>query len=764
MRDRRPTLVGVFLALTALLTGPGASASAQGRAAAAPEPVSRSAAPVHSITFAARQCDSYGQVMANLARNDIQESLQDLGKNTVYTSGQPIDPAIEEANDDCRPLNGWKFDIGSGFGKSGDLSTVTNRSNTAGPTRNGVPRLGSDGRPSGGTLDGAVTYTLTDTETTNAGRNALWVQGGLVGDPLMQGAFGKGTYGFAALRCAVDNLNGDNVETVAFPSPAVHEYCFAYYVSPEPGSGSITITKRITGVGAIAQDFDFASDLTYNPSGTFELDPTATQPASQTFLRADSASYGKPYTVTEQVPDGWTLTGLECTAVRPGGGTPTSTWTTDLASANATITLGSQDNVTCTYTDQPPQTAGLTVRKVTTGAWGGPFDFTVHETSGADPDITGTVSTSAVDTSATAVRRETVPAGQYTITEHLPTVAGGRWENTGAYCNSTARPILPRGADPSIDLDLRADTNADCTFTNRWVSDGRITVYLRTLGGTGTGTFNGTYLASPDANTPTQIDADATTKAPGVDELATDRTGVPLTDYTIRSNGPLTTTEGRWEFVSFTCDDGSSAPADTRTLTTHLTAPKPHVTCLAIYRLVPASTLEVLKLADGPADLHPGPVVVEVNCDDGAFGRVVLPAGDKSAQLPEPLRFLDPARCTVTEPDNGADPAAEVTTTGLVTHDDTTDVPAGSPLPLDFTVTTPQQDYRATVHNTYRLPAPPPPTPTPQPTPHPHPHPHPGHLAATGSDHTTALLAAALAVALATAGGVLFLTARHRRS
>nr|WP_233533389.1 DUF5979 domain-containing protein [Kitasatospora sp. SolWspMP-SS2h] len=177
-----------------------------------------------------------------------------------------------------------------------------------------------------------------------------------------------------------------------------------------------------------------------------------------------------------------------------------------------------------------------------------------------------------------------------------------------------------------------------------------------------------------------------------------------------------------------------------------------------------------MKTTDGPAELHPGPVVVEVTCDDGAFGRVVLPAGESTANLPEPLRFLDPARCTVTEPDNGADPAAEVTTTGQAVHDDTTDLPAGSPLPPSFTVTTPRQDHRATVHNTYRLPAPPPPTPTPAPTPPPHPAPHPappphpGHLTATGDDSTTALPAAAIAATPALAGGVLLLAARHRRS
>ena len=45
-------------------------------------------------------------------RNDIQESLEDLGPDTPYTSGQPIDPAIEAASQpNCTPLNEWRFTL-----------------------------------------------------------------------------------------------------------------------------------------------------------------------------------------------------------------------------------------------------------------------------------------------------------------------------------------------------------------------------------------------------------------------------------------------------------------------------------------------------------------------------------------------------------------------------------------------------------------------------------------------------------------------------
>ena len=52
--------------------------------------------------------------------------------------------------------------------------------------------------------------------------NHLWLQGGTPTDPVL---FGDpqfaGRYGFGALRCAIDDLNGDNVETIQFPRARV---------------------------------------------------------------------------------------------------------------------------------------------------------------------------------------------------------------------------------------------------------------------------------------------------------------------------------------------------------------------------------------------------------------------------------------------------------------------------------------------------------------------------------------------------------------
>ncbi len=87
------------------------------------------------VTFAARSCPSYSDIDANKARNDIQESLEDLGPDSPYNSnGQLVNPAVEEASpqDACNPLPDWTFPLGTGeqggasTGPWGSLSIVTN--------------------------------------------------------------------------------------------------------------------------------------------------------------------------------------------------------------------------------------------------------------------------------------------------------------------------------------------------------------------------------------------------------------------------------------------------------------------------------------------------------------------------------------------------------------------------------------------------------------------------------------------------------------
>jgi hypothetical protein len=138
------------------------------------------------VTIAARSCPTYDAIAANLARNDIQESLQDLGPDTPYRSGQPIDPQIEaDAQPLCQPLPGWRFTLGRGYvtravnGPWGSLSIVTNPFADSIVTQDSVPLLNATGVDTGRRLEGAVTLTLSDEQANLASRrSALWLQGG----------------------------------------------------------------------------------------------------------------------------------------------------------------------------------------------------------------------------------------------------------------------------------------------------------------------------------------------------------------------------------------------------------------------------------------------------------------------------------------------------------------------------------------------------------------------------------------------------------
>ena len=108
------------------------------------------------VTIAARECDEYSDIRANLARNDIQESLNDLGADTLYESGDPVDPVRELAGQPtCRPITGWQFTFGDGIiagaskGPWGSLSIVTAPEADLPVTEASVPARDWDGNPYG---------------------------------------------------------------------------------------------------------------------------------------------------------------------------------------------------------------------------------------------------------------------------------------------------------------------------------------------------------------------------------------------------------------------------------------------------------------------------------------------------------------------------------------------------------------------------------------------------------------------------------------
>jgi hypothetical protein len=644
---RRAAVLGAVLATVAGTIVPAQAA----QAAHMPRAYSYSRPqPGYTITFVARDCPAYSDVMANRARNNIMEALQDLGKDSVYTYDQAVDPSIEEPNDpDCTPLNGWQFEMGSDYTKSGQLSNVTGSPLViTGDTRSNVPILSPDGNPSGKTLDGALIYTLSSQQIDLAKNGVLWVQGGTVDNPQLENRYGD-KYGFASLRCAVDNNNADNVEYVAYPSGYRNVFCYAYYVSPAPTPAEVTITKKIAGTTSITQGFTFRSNLSYARSGTFGLAVDNGRPSSEGFVRANSTALGGTYDVKEEIPDGWKLDSITCS--RTGTAITASTWTIDQASASVAISLSGKDHVTCVYTDSPPLTPTLVIWKVTGGRAGGPFTFEVR--GPVNHDLTAT--TTAAEEPREATEGGTSPAdyapGTYTVTEKMPAATSyGSWQFEQAYCNThTLR--TGRSADPKISVELKNNLGDDCFFRNVFKPAGHIIVRLKTIGGTGTAFA---FITSP-TRYPKPRPFKGTTIEDSREVTAYDERDLPLEDYRIESAGPIADPDkGSWTLDSFACAKGDYIRSGQQQVTIHLTEAEPDADCLAVYKWNPAATVEVVKTAHGTRAARSGPAVVEIGCADQATGRVVLTETGARATLPEPLYLHKDVTCQVSEPRNGA--------------------------------------------------------------------------------------------------------------
>ena len=154
------------------------------------------------VTFAARVCPEYTDIFANRARNDIVESLKDLGPDTQYDdSGVLINPAYEDfipPQTNCESLPGWQFTLGTGYesravtGDWGSLSKVTGAYDTSIVTQDSTPLLDDDASPvPDTTVPGATTIELTDAQRAQANNpDQLWAQGGTPTDPVRLGGLG----------------------------------------------------------------------------------------------------------------------------------------------------------------------------------------------------------------------------------------------------------------------------------------------------------------------------------------------------------------------------------------------------------------------------------------------------------------------------------------------------------------------------------------------------------------------------------------------
>jgi uncharacterized repeat protein (TIGR01451 family) len=531
------------------------------------------------VTIAARECPAYTDITANRARNDIQESLQDLGANTPYDAKQPISPAIENTNQpNCSPLPSWTFTLGKGYktravsGPWGNLSIVTEPYSTSIVTQPSVPLLDTNGTPTGQSIDGAVTIELTKAQLDRAAKaNSLWIQGGTVSDPILNQQF-PGEYGFGALRCSIDNLNGDNVEWISYPSGAEHVFCYAYYVKPPPTSGTIVIRKEVQNVaGGATETFNFDGNLSFNAGGNFSIKlNNQTSNSAPPFYRAS----GETWTAREIVPPGWVLANLSCTK------TGTSGITTDLGAARVSIALAPADRVVCTFTNalRPPE-GRLYIRKITEGGLG-IFDFDVFPESGGDKKE----ARARTDEEGVAAEAEPSPLkvkpGVYRIEERLPGSDTGKWRLDEAYCNAKERKIKRlrrrRASLGSVQVKIEDQRGAACTFENEFIPDGSIAIDKTTQGGTGTAGFTIQPVDDPQ----TSFEQAATTKRENEPTRArgddTDR--ILLGSYVIQETEPAPVGDRTWRLSQVQCD-GQIVPSDEGRVTVRLTRAEPKVRC-----------------------------------------------------------------------------------------------------------------------------------------------------------------------------------------
>ena len=267
-------------------------------------------------------------------------------------------------------------------------------------------------------------------------------------------------------------------------------FCYAYYVTPPPTSGSIVIRKRVEG-GA-SQVFNFDGNLSFNADGRFDITLNNQESAnSPVFYRAAGRPGGRTSSCRRLVVDRARLSEDGESAVD-----------TDLAAAEVRITLAARDNVVCTFTNAlTPPDGQLFIEKITRGSTG-LFNFDIFP-SGADrPSAEARARTEEPNVPVAAQPSPlTVSPGSYRIEEQLPTSRAGEWRLRRVFCN--AKPVRirrPRRTTSSVNVTIEPGQGAACTFVNKFVPKGAIVIDKMTVGGTGTAGFTISPVRDPETS------------------------------------------------------------------------------------------------------------------------------------------------------------------------------------------------------------------------------------------------------------------------
>jgi uncharacterized repeat protein (TIGR01451 family) len=392
-----------------------------------------------------------------------------------------------------------------------------------------------------------------------------------------------------AHSCAVDNLNGDNVEFVSYPAQVDHVYCFAYYVSPPKGSGTIIVRKHVAGApaGTPAQTFQFRGNVSFDNSdpvnhpddGRFALTASPSNDAEAAFVR----EAGSLWNFRELDPGGQIASiTVSCTSANRTS-TITNPDPNPARPHGVEVALADGDTVTCTYTNtHRPPPVGLTVQKITRGGVG---TFPMSVSGLGSFELTTTQPGTPAEKTLSAE-----PGSTHTITETLPESDTGTWTAESITCKGVRQRLLRSGArsTASATVTLPQTGGTVCTFVNRFIPAGRITIRKLTRGGTATATF---YVEpQPQVEPPKRFVQRATTTAPDTPATAlpvdpADSTvRIPLGTYTIQELAPFVD-NGTWNLVAVLCDGVEPEPAAAGAIRVELTRADPEVECTFTDRL-----------------------------------------------------------------------------------------------------------------------------------------------------------------------------------
>ena len=286
-----------------------------------------------------------------------------------------------------------------------------------------------------------MTFDLNQDEIDLAGKADLWVQGGRSTIRSTTRTF-PGKYGFGALRCAIDNLNGDNVEFVSYPQGRQPRLLLLLRRLPPPDPRHDHRQEADHPGRPGHPDLPLHRQHLLRPQPRLLPRDGLLQPqgrAGQGGVDQLRSRRGAPQRCPLDLPGG-VHPGLDpavgevrepdrVSKFEPPIGPPAE-------GGKVSVRLAGNDTVTCTYVNERARTGPLSLYKVTTGEVGGPFRFKVNVPDGEVLEYT--TSTDTEDKPAVVVSVPSGPQGRYTVTETLPPPsAAGTWSVDRVECMPT---------------------------------------------------------------------------------------------------------------------------------------------------------------------------------------------------------------------------------------------------------------------------------------------------------------------------------------